>query len=213
MSSTSEKTKEIEIPHIETSHSLSNLSNLSSLSNLAETPKTSNSYFDRPTFYYENDKTKPIRAGGVIIYKKVGNDIKLLMIKTTHRNVTRYEDIGGKTDINDITEYDTVSREVAEETNLVINQKIIKYQLKNADSIYVPYSKYLVFLVEANLYERNLKSTYFGDKEIQDNIYRTINWISLDSYLNNTLNFNPRITSDHIKELIKNKFTVSSQTL
>jgi hypothetical protein len=163
----------------------------------------------RPTFYFEDDKTKPIRAGGVLIYKFVDDQIKLLMIKTNYNDEIRFEDIGGKTDINDVTEFDTVSREVSEETNLIINQQIIKYQLKNSTSIYIPNSKYILYLVEANLYERNLKSNYFGNKEIYDDIKRTIHWINLETYLNNKVKIHPRICSNDVKEIIYDYFKAS----
>jgi 8-oxo-dGTP pyrophosphatase MutT (NUDIX family) len=161
---------------------------------------------DRPTFYYNNDETKPIRAGGVIIYREINNKIQFLLIKKCYNNIDRYEDIGGKTDVNDITQYDTIAREVSEETNLVINQNVLKYQLSKSSNIYVPYSKYLLYLVEANVYERNLKPKYFGDKEIHDDIDRTIVWVDIDSYLDNKLNFNPRMTSEHVKSFIRNHF-------
>ena len=39
---------------------------------------------DRPTFYYNNDETKPIRAGGVIIYREINNKIQFLLIKKSY---------------------------------------------------------------------------------------------------------------------------------
>ena len=37
---------------------------------------------ERPTFSYNNDNTKPIRAGGVILYKRTNNNIiEILLIK------------------------------------------------------------------------------------------------------------------------------------
>ena len=161
---------------------------------------------DRPTFYYDNDNTKPIRAGGVIIYREINNRIDFLLIKKKHNGIERYEDIGGKTDINDINEYDTIAREVFEETNSIINQDVIKYQLSKSSNIYVPYSKYLLYLVEANVYEKNLKPIYFGDKEIHDDINRTIVWIDINSFLDNKLNFNPRMNSENVRSFIKNHF-------
>jgi hypothetical protein len=63
--------------------------------------------------------------------------------------------------ILDINEFDTVSREVNEETNFVINQKIIKKQLDNNKSIYNYKSKYVLYFVKANKYERKLTSEKF----------------------------------------------------
>jgi hypothetical protein len=78
---------------------------------------------DRPTFYYNDDITKPIRAGGVIIYREINNKIQFLLIKKSLNIIERYEDIGGKTDIIDVTQYDPIAREVSEETNLVIGSE------------------------------------------------------------------------------------------
>ena len=86
--------------------------------NLITSPKI----VKRPTFYYDNDEFKPIRAGGIIIYKIENNSIKLLLIRTNYNNKEMYEDIGGKTDSNDISFLNTISREVGEETNYVINR-------------------------------------------------------------------------------------------
>ena len=87
---------------------------------------------ERPTFSYNNDNTKPIRAGGVILYKRTNNNnIEVLLIKKIIDNTCRYEDIGGKTDSSDINIFDTISRETEEETNNVINKNIIKTQLKH----------------------------------------------------------------------------------
>jgi hypothetical protein len=161
---------------------------------------------NRPTFYYNNDNSKPIRAGGILIYRNINNINEFLLIKKNYNNIERYEDIGGKTDINDINIYDTIAREVCEETNSVINQEIIKYQLSKSSNIYIPHSKYLLYLIEANVYEKNLKSKYFGDKEIHDDINRTIVWIDINNYLDNKLNFNPRMTSENVRSFIKNYF-------
>jgi len=161
----------------------------------------------RPTFYYNEDKNMPIRASGCLIYKIYNNEIKFLMIKKTHDE--KYEDIGGKTDINDITEFDTISREVEEETNMVIDKNIIKYQLSRSKSVYISNSKYILYLIEANSYERNLKSKYFGRKEIKDNINRTVEWIGIENIIENKLNFNPRIANDILKNFLKDYFKLS----
>lgn len=159
----------------------------------------------RPTFYYNNDELKPIKAGGVIIYKIEEKSIKILLIKIKYINQKKdiydfYEDIGGKTDKIDISFYDTISREVAEETNNVINPQIIKYQMSYSDDLYIEHAKYLLYIIKANSYERNLNTQSFGNKEIHDNIDRTIEWIDINDYLNNTKKFNPRIHSNEIKE-------------
>ena len=173
--------------------------------NLITSPKI----VKRPTFYYDNDEFKPIRAGGIIIYKIENNSIKLLLIRTNYNNKEMYEDIGGKTDSNDISFLNTISREVGEETNYVINPDIITYQLHSADSIYIPHGKYLLYIIRANNYERKLTSTHFGDKETHDNIDRTIEWVNLDDYINHTKNFNPRLHNNDLKKYFLNLIKVS----
>jgi len=175
----------------------------------------------RPTFYYNGEQLKPIKAGGVIIYKIEDGSIKILLIKIKQfcKSVKDgvkdgevkevYEDIGGKTDSGDISFYDTVSREVAEETNNVINPQIIKHQLSYSDNLYIEHAKYLLYIIKANSYEKNLNTQSFGDKEIHDNIDRTIVWIDALDYLNNLKKFNPRLHSNEIKEYFKKLIKLS----
>ena len=163
----------------------------------------------RPTFYYDNDEFKPIRAGGLIIYKIEQNKIKLLLIRTNFNNIEVFEDIGGKTDSKDISFYETISREVGEETNNVINPNIIKNQLYNADSIYISHGKYLLYIIKANNYEKKLDVIDFGNKEIHDNIDRTIEWVNVDDYINQTKNFNVRLHSNELKKYFINLIKAS----
>lgn len=91
---------------------------------------------ERPTFSYNNDNTKPIRAGGVILYKRTNNNnIEILLIKKLISNIYQYEDICEKTDSLDSNILDTISREAEEKTNNVINKTIIKNQLINSNII------------------------------------------------------------------------------
>ena len=114
-----------------------------------------NKILTRPTFLFNNDITKPIKAGGVLIYKKHNKQIKVLMIKTSYKDIDRYEDIGGKTDHIDANELDTVSREVNEETNLIISEQIIKQQLQDINNkcLYIAHGKYILYFIHANSYE------------------------------------------------------------
>lgn len=164
-----------------------------------------NKILTRPTFLFNNDVTKPIKAGGVLIYKKHNKQIKVLMIKTSNRNIDRYEDIGGKTDYIDATELDTVSREVNEETNLIINEQLIKQQLQNSNSkcIYIAHGKYILYFIHANSYESGLTKECFGDKELHDNIPRTIDWVNIETIINNKLNIHPRLCANEFKDALK----------
>ena len=160
-----------------------------------------NKFMDnRPTFFYNEDQTKPIRAGGVLIY----NNNNLLMIKTNYNNIEKYEDIGGKSDEKDIDIYSMVAREVAEETNFKLDQEIIKHQIKSSKSIYIPIAKYVLFIVKANSYEKKLTIDDFGNKELFENIDRVINWITIDDFLHKKINLNPRLKSYELNEFLTN---------
>jgi len=164
-----------------------------------------NKIFTRPTFLFNNEITKPIKAGGVLIYKKCNKQIKVLMIKTSYKDTDRYEDIGGKTDYNDDTELDTVSREVNEETNRIIDEQIIKQQLQDVNNkcIYIAHGKYILYFIRANIYESGLTKECFGDKELHDNIPRTIDWVNIETIISNKLNIHPRLCANEFKDALK----------
>ena len=158
----------------------------------------------RPTFNYKNDITKPVRAGGVILYKRINNDIFILLIKKIIGETDRYEDIGGKTDIIDKDEFDTISRETQEETNCIINQKIIKNQIINSNkSIYSFKSKYLLYFIKANKYEKKLTTEQFGFTENHDSIERTVHWVNIKLIIENKINLHPRLKlmGDELKDM------------
>jgi hypothetical protein len=128
----------------------------------------------RKTIYLHNDQTKPVTAAGALIYKKVGGKLMFLVIDKQGK----YEDIGGKIEKGDINIHATVSREVEEETNGQIKYSDIIERVKNAQYVYVPKSKYLIHLIEANLVERNLTKDDFGNCETFTNTPRTMGWLS-----------------------------------
>jgi hypothetical protein len=158
----------------------------------------------RKTFYIDDDKSKPLRAGGVIIYRETeDNNIDLLLIFS--RGL--YEDIGGRTDNEDEDIYDTVAREVDEETNHVIVYDSIKARLSTAKYVYCSKSKYIIFLVKATKKEAALESEVFGEIEVHDNIKRTITWISLNTVLESSVikyKLNYRMKNPHLFNKLKN---------
>lgn len=129
----------------------------------------------RKTFYYNNDKTKPVTASGILFYRNP-KKMELLLIESDGM----YEDIGGKTELTDKSIFETTIREVDEETNGEIK---IEDEERLNNSIYVPRSKYELFIVEANKHERELESDVFGDIEIHDNYKRNIKWIPKEKIL------------------------------
>jgi len=130
----------------------------------------------RVELYLDDDPAKPITAGGVMIYKYVQSKMMLLIIDVDGK----YEDIGGKIDPEDDDIFCAVARETQEETNNQIMSEDIIDRLKTAPYVYVPKSKYVIYMVEAIDDERKLKKADFGDMEEHDGFPRTIGWIARD---------------------------------
>jgi len=139
-------------------------------------------------FYFNDDEEKPVTAGGAIIYKIVNNKIKLLLADTRGN----YEDLGGRCDLSDRNIYSTIAREVFEESNGLLDKKLIKKRLKKTTPIYIPKSKYLVFIIRATEDESNLICSDFGDIEIHDNIKRKIKWLDL-KFIESKVIFNDKL--------------------
>ncbi len=157
---------------------------------------------NRPTFYYNNDLTKPIRAGGVLFYRiGLNNIVEFLLIENEYDKC--FEDIGGKTDICDKTNIDTICREVDEETNKKISYDKMKEMINNNDNdnIYVESSKYLLYIIKSDDEIQNLSETDFGDIELHTGYKRKIQWVSKNDYLKKTLN--PRLMNYSIKKFIE----------
>ncbi len=152
----------------------------------------------RPTYYYNNNKTMELRAGGCLFYKFDNKKMHVLLIK----NYGVYEDFGGKTDIVDKCIDDTIIREVLEESNCLINEDELIGQLNMINHInhmhqnkcvYVKRSKYLLYIVEASENQALLTSEMFGDKEFHDGILRTVEWIEYDDMKTNKIKNNIHI--------------------
>lgn len=135
----------------------------------------------RPTFYFKNKLSLPIRAAGILPYRRSGNDIELLMVK--HNNV--YEDFGGKTDPKDTCVEETAIREALEESNnIFVKDDFVKQLYYTSFDItkiaYYKKSKYVVFLLEIT---DNYDCSIFGTHETHDNIKRTVEWVPLHNFL------------------------------
>ena len=129
--------------------------------------------------FYINNDTDIVSSGGVLLYRFINGEMELLLSDT--RGL--YEDLGGKVDDNDKNINSSISREVHEESNGLIDKKSIKARLLKNNPIYIKKSKYLLYILHATPKERTLKSEDFGNKEIHDDINRTIKWIPLDIFL------------------------------
>lgn len=100
----------------------------------------------RPSFNLDDDKDKPVTAGGVLFYRQTDNTIDLLMVDSRGG----YEDLGGCVDSKDKTVLHTVSREVEEESNeQFIKKNVLKRVKKCNDYIYMKRSKYVVYILPA----------------------------------------------------------------
>jgi hypothetical protein len=158
---------------------------------------------NRPTFYTNNNE--PIRAGGIIFYKrdKLTGDIKILLQYSKNKyedSENKYEDIGGKTDIGDKDIYDTIIRETIEETNNVITKEIINNYLdKQYDYIYIPNSKYMLLLIEADNDIINIDRRQFGKVEKLTGKIRQFQWIDYNRLKYSKIPFNERIWIIHNK--------------
>jgi hypothetical protein len=133
---------------------------------------------DRPTFeYYGN----PVRAAGILVYTMQGQRVLRLF-----RNINgRFEDIGGKTDSNDLNEVETAVRECVEETHgklfdarhtpqecaNILRDMIIT----NCKTEYNKKSKYLLFKLQVHPGILDQPMRRFGLKEKTD-------WGELDHY-------------------------------
>lgn len=153
---------------------------------------------NRKVFFYKNS---PITAGGVLFYKKTENGLELLLLNKKNK----FEDIGGKTEFKDRNILETICREVSEETNNLIKKCDLIDRLKNSEPIYSYNSKYLIFLIEADEFEKNLNKKDFQDVESKNKLKRTIKWIDYKEYLNfskcRKLNF--RLMKRNIFEKLK----------
>ena len=150
---------------------------------------------DRPTFYYENKENNEIRAGGIIYfrYNSKINDVEFLMIKCNDK----YEDFGGKTDKIDMSIEETVAREAEEESNNIFKKENTMNSIGKCKIVYTRNSKYIVYLIKTN---EDYKCEEFGDKEIYENIPRTVEWISSSKLLD------PEFINTKLHIRLKHKF-------
>lgn len=132
------------------------------------------------TFNLDNNEEHPVSAGGVLFYRKSKKSIDLLLVSSRGM----FEDLGGRVDAADKTIFETVSREVKEESNKQFSKRDILKRVKACNNyIYMARSKYVVYILPATDEEAKLESSAFGDREIHDDIARTIKWIPLKNFL------------------------------
>lgn len=137
----------------------------------------------RKIFNFRDDKDMPIMAAGVLLYRYDDNKLKVLTInKKDRKKQDIVEDLGGKIEQTDDTLYDTIIREAYEESNGLI--KINKERLEKSNILYMNHCKYALALIEATSNECVLKKDDFGNREIKDDIDRTIDWMDYEEFKN-----------------------------
>ena len=156
----------------------------------------------RKEFFFNDDPSKPVLAAGLILYRMNESKMHLLMVSDP-----KISDIGGKVEHIDKSVHETVVREVLEETNNILS--ITLDRLKNCTQIYIPSSKYVIHILKANDSEKNLSSSDFGDKEINDSdksLKRDIIWIDLTTMFSPLFvksKLNPRVMSKDLRSRLK----------
>ena len=158
---------------------------------------------DRPTFSFNNNEDMPVKAGGVLFYRFNKDAMDLLLVD----NEGTLEDLGGCTDAKDTDIYKTVSREVDEESNGKFKRNNIEKRIRVAEEyVYIPRSKYIIFLEEVTDKEAKLKMTDFGNREIHDDIPRKVKWVPLTIFLTQEViqhKLNWRLKHKHLFDKLK----------
>lgn len=144
-------------------------------------------YFERPHFVINNNK---ITAGGLLIIDYENE--KCLLQYSIKKN--RFEDLGGKINLEDDTIVHTIVRELFEETNELMGSKDNQLSLKNAKFFYIKESKYILIVVTKNNINIEDDLSMYGMIEDFTNIHRHLEWIDIKNILNHKIiNINPRI--------------------
>jgi 8-oxo-dGTP pyrophosphatase MutT (NUDIX family) len=156
------------------------------------------SYKLRPTYYFDDDLSKPVRAAGVMFYRQNKYNTHFLMIMSKNY----YEDFGGRSDKIDTCIEDIASREAEEESNLYFNKDKLyeKITKSTIPPIYYSNSKYVIFFVEL---KENIDVYEFGDEEFHCNIKRTVEWVSYKKLVN-THNLHARLWFEDFYTTVKN---------
>ena len=91
-----------------------------------------------------------------------------------------------------------------EESNCKLTANYVRSLAQDNEILYIPNSKYGLLILQL---DEKLDCQIFGEKEIHDNIYRTVEWINIDTFLKEDFydKLHIRLRSDNIFEFIKNK--------
>lgn len=139
---------------------------------------------------YRSHFKQPITAAGCLFYRVKSGKMEILL--ANYKKKEFLDDLGGKTDLEDTGIFDTISREVSEESNSLIDGSYIinAMILGKSKSFYHKSSKYLCLVIEVS---EHFHSDYkvFGDYEHTEGYERTIEWYPMDRQTTSRLN--PRL--------------------
>jgi len=171
----------------------------------------------RKVFYVDDDQSKPVLAGGVILMK--GEEPKLFVqkVKKEEGEGHFFSDFGGKVDNDDTSYWQSISRELGEETNYAIYikrgdrkvyiddkgiEKMLREEVKN--KIYLPTAKYYILFVNFDENKYGIDYEKIGDHETHDLIERTAEWINAKEFINAHFNheLHPRLWSKNILQYL-----------
>ncbi len=134
---------------------------------------------DRPHFILQQGDV--VTAAGALFFYRHNNELFVLLQQNEDpdwRDYKTIEDLGGKVEPEDASVYETIAREVSEETNGVIPFQDILERVSQEPVHYKRDSKYALALMPASRAEFALNSRQFGQVEYKDNFPREIRWWS-----------------------------------
>ena len=151
----------------------------------------------RKCFYYEDSDEKPILAAGILFIKLEKGKNFVLMQKVIQKNKPdEYSDFGGKIDLTDEIIVDTIARELGEELNYGLYQKVRdeKVYLDTTEKlkdliiqniVKLIYQKTAKYFIVISKLPKNISLDFekIGDFEKLDKINRTVDWISYDDFI------------------------------
>lgn len=146
-------------------------------------------------YKYVDNLNNQITSGGILFYRLNNNNKEFLLIENKDRN--KYEDFGGCVEDKDSNIYDTIRRELLEESNNIfsnyLNNEDIMKLIDNSDRLYNKNNKYLLLINSIPNEMKNIDLKKFGTKENHDNINRVLKWVPEEKLLNrdfrNNLNY------------------------
>jgi len=121
----------------------------------------------------------PTTAAGILFFKVIDGKIYLLLISYNEKKYSLLDDLGGRAEVYDQSIFQTINREVAEESNDLIQ---VDSQNLQCNQVYVADSKYLCLIVklDSDAYQ---DTSIFGTFESTNKFERTIKWYEFTDQL------------------------------